>query len=427
MQSKTHYGEFTLRYWIKQICAGNIILPPYQRYFVWNTEQVESLAQSLSKDLFVPPVTIGHIDGKNIIIDGQQRLTSILLCYFSAMPKKEAFLKRVSDIDQINNEDDDDEEADIVNDTGILSYYDWSLNTLIDAPKDFEELRRTFSDSTKYDKLKLDWFNDNFLDNHYMGFAYIVPKDKANKKANHKFFSTVFRQVNMLGNPLLKPESRKSLYFLDDEFQPLFDPEFLRDYVVSPAGSDPQPLDFVRILSFLFEYSKRESSTRVLRAMKAKTEEYYEQFIDHIIHHAEYEKPLKEGEEECKADSSRFSKYSKIFSDKQNLLLSGFKDNVALVRIPKLFKSIIDADLYFLGLTYWGLFKNKKITVDNEDERARLIESLNNSINEYKKDKSHSKSPGSLKHIRSRIDSSIEIYKPYFNKPEPKEEEKDAE
>lgn len=55
--------------------SRNIILPPYQRYFVWNEEKIKTLIDSIRNEEYVPSVTIGaykHENDKieNLIIDG---------------------------------------------------------------------------------------------------------------------------------------------------------------------------------------------------------------------------------------------------------------------------------------------------------------------------------------------------------------------
>ena len=81
MNKKTFYGEYTLLHWIELILTKNIVLPEYQRSFVWKKEQVENFLKKLKNGTFVPPVIIGSLDrgvhNENIILDGQQRLTSI--------------------------------------------------------------------------------------------------------------------------------------------------------------------------------------------------------------------------------------------------------------------------------------------------------------------------------------------------------------
>jgi len=84
--SRNFYGEYSLEQWIKLILTKEIILPDYQRAFVWSEEDVKELITSLKDGLFVPPITIGNYDGKiNYILDGQQRLSAILIAYLELL------------------------------------------------------------------------------------------------------------------------------------------------------------------------------------------------------------------------------------------------------------------------------------------------------------------------------------------------------
>ena len=103
MEKKVYYGEYTLKYWIELLLKKDLELPPYQRSFVWTEEQVKGFVKGIAEDGFVPPVTIGvcNFNGSNhnLILDGQQRLSSLLLAYFKAYPKKDAFRRGVDDLD----------------------------------------------------------------------------------------------------------------------------------------------------------------------------------------------------------------------------------------------------------------------------------------------------------------------------------------
>ena len=79
MDTKVYYGEYSLKHWIDLLLAQQITLPEYQRSFVWTKKDVCLFVQSLKRNEFVPPVTIGAFfdeDGNevNYVIDGQQRL-----------------------------------------------------------------------------------------------------------------------------------------------------------------------------------------------------------------------------------------------------------------------------------------------------------------------------------------------------------------
>ena len=50
MKNRVHYGEFTLDYWLEQLISGGIVLPEYQRSFVWSKEQIINLIKSVDRD-----------------------------------------------------------------------------------------------------------------------------------------------------------------------------------------------------------------------------------------------------------------------------------------------------------------------------------------------------------------------------------------
>ena len=60
MKTKIYYGEYSLFHWLELILSRDIILPSYQRRFVWD-EQVKFLINSFSENNFVPPITIGKL------------------------------------------------------------------------------------------------------------------------------------------------------------------------------------------------------------------------------------------------------------------------------------------------------------------------------------------------------------------------------
>lgn len=200
MKNRVHYGEFTLDYWLDQLISGGIVLPEYQRSFVWSKDQIINLIKSVGKDEFVPPITIGKLDDKNIIIDGQQRLTSIVLAYLNIVPSERRYKKTIKV--EGDNEDDELEEE---------HYFEWTINTLKELGININEIKNALENNANYDTLGTHWVNDEFLKKHYLGFSYIIPHTDTTEDVQHRFFSTIFRNVNIGGTSLLKTESRKSI------------------------------------------------------------------------------------------------------------------------------------------------------------------------------------------------------------------------
>ena len=108
MKNKVYYGEYTLKHWIRLMLREEIVLPEYQRHFVWSERDLKRLITSFKEGQFVQPVTIALYDDTNekvnLILDGQQRLTSILLAYLGYFPDKKKF-EEGSDMTMTNEDD----------------------------------------------------------------------------------------------------------------------------------------------------------------------------------------------------------------------------------------------------------------------------------------------------------------------------------
>lgn len=76
------------------------------------------LIETFKKKQFVPPITIGAFDrngaNQNLILDGQQRLTSILLAHIGLFPDVATF-KATQELLAKENDDEIDEEAQLDN------------------------------------------------------------------------------------------------------------------------------------------------------------------------------------------------------------------------------------------------------------------------------------------------------------------------
>lgn len=110
MKNRIYYGEYTLAHWIKLMLSSNIVLPEYQRLFVWKETDVINFINQVKDDQFVPTLTIGHYvenDGRrfNWILDGQQRLSSLLLAYLGLYPDQNVFKEKIEE--QYANDNDD--------------------------------------------------------------------------------------------------------------------------------------------------------------------------------------------------------------------------------------------------------------------------------------------------------------------------------
>lgn len=390
MKHRVYYGEYSLSHWIDLLLSKNVILPDYQRVFVWNKKKVEEFMNAVKDDQFIPPVTIGMLvhNGKkvNYILDGQQRLTSILLTLFEVYPKKGKDAEKV--VKLMNENDDVDEEIDVDN---VLN---WTLKHFTDLGEDYSTINENLKKDL-YEKLDIGFTTGDYK-KHYLPFSYIVPNE-IDEKAQQQFYSSVFRNINITGQRLSELESRESLYFLDKNYIPFFKYR-VGDYHVKLATSKA-PLDFVRYMALLSQYAKESKTDNIAAGYgkKATIEDYYEEYI--------YETVGSRG-------SGLFKPFKEIFADGNfQERLNKLTELLPQLGFPVSFSSIIDIDVYFFGLFYYLLIEGQDIDVANAKQ---LVDDIKKGIVEVRGKDKHEKSPAALKYLRMRISKSIEIYSKYL-------------
>lgn len=390
MENKIYYGEYSLAYWIELILSEKIILPKYQRHFVWSEERLKLFINTLKEKRFVPPITIGLFkDGSkqvHYIIDGQQRLTCILLAYLGYFPNKEKFKSMIpvyagNDFVELEEE-------------GIDTILEWNFRYLTTLGIQKNNIISKL-DATYYKSLVLD-VSEDFWNNTFLGFSYVVPKVTSTEE-QQQYYTKVFREINLQGVSLLSLESRRSLYFLNENLEQYFDPHFAKQYFVKLVG-EIQNMDFVRYLSLLASYNKYGNSNKVARGYGYRLEEYYETYIYSVVE--DY-------------DSILFGKFDEIFQQRNyNDDMKYLAQMLVELNIPQQYPSIINMDMYFFGLIYWTLFKHKKI---DSTRKELLHNAIEKQIMQFKTDGTkHIHAPAQFRFMRSRIDQSIKIYKQYL-------------
>ena len=240
MDNKVYYGEYSLKHWINLILKGNVILPDYQRYFVWDQVKTKELVKAFREKQFVPPVIISSFNDNgqnvNLILDGQQRLTSILLAYIERFPDKKAYSKNKEK--GFADEDDNPIDESLVDD--IL---EWNFNKLIEKGNN---KKRILEKIVKGNYVEFDLgVNDKFFEDNFLGFSYLVPHVKDDRE-QQKFYAKVFRNINIQGVSLIPQESREALYYLDKDLEKYFKPDFQSEILINDSK-----IDFVRYLALL--------------------------------------------------------------------------------------------------------------------------------------------------------------------------------
>ncbi|MCX2479334.1 DUF262 domain-containing protein [Pedobacter sp. MC2016-15] len=392
MDNRVYYGQYSLMHWLELILKGNIILPDYQRFFVWDENRVKLLVETFKKKQFVPPIIIGAFKkdehtNQNLILDGQQRLTTILLAYLGLFPDSATY---IGTIERLPNENDDDVDDDEPVDT-ILN---WSMRNLTAKGKTKADILAKLGQG-KYKSINFD-VNDEFLKKTFLGFSYLVPHTE-DHDAQQQYYSSVFRNINAQGQRLLPQESRASLYFLKNDLEKYFNPTFIKQITIKNFSS-VAVVDFVRFLAYLSQYVKEGSTSRVGRGFKSKMEDYYEEYIFSVA-----------GD----TASPKFTEFTTIFPEgNYNQRFERLEQTINDLDIPKQFASIIEMDTFLFGLIYSIVFQDKVV---DAAQNSNLRNDIDAKIIEFKADEGHRKAPSALKYLRARIDASIEIYNKYLN------------
>ncbi|WP_295020568.1 DUF262 domain-containing protein [uncultured Porphyromonas sp.] len=418
-KTRTYYGEYTLKHWIALILSGDIILPEYQRAFAWKEEKIDQFITSLREGDYVPPVTIAA--GKeqtrdvNLILDGQQRLTSVLLAALGYMP-----IARNFPVDQALSEEgisdsyaSDDEDEDIDKEATGSTTIAWSFRVMLGNIKgDRQELQRILARDPRYRQKEFlsGGGLEAFLENTYLGFLYIVPSDISTN--SQQLFAKLFRSINYVGERLSREESRRALYYQDLTLTSYFEGQLeinnrktdvLEGVLISDNAGGTKKIDWLRYLSILSQKSvKKEPLMGYLK--EDSREDFYEDYIAYI-------RGLDQKDRRGKFDK---------FKDQDP-----YKDGVWKVRYRTLnhqvsrlrdkmgqFTSIIDADYWLFGLIYTVLFEGK-ILKDGAGEG--LQKEIVDKISLAKGTKEHRKDPGRLKFLRQRLNESIDIYRKYVS------------
>ena len=373
---------------------------------MWEENDIQRLVKSLEDRQFVQPITIAYANEGNIILDGQQRLTSILLAYLGYMPNKEKFDKSYYLADGDDSAEDMPEKKSIK----------WTFQELLQKDSNTKtEIEKQLSNDDRYEKISIS-LSDDFFERTFLGFSYIIP-NSTNHSEIQNFFSTLFRNMNYLGRKLSPLESRRSLYYMDTEKGNYFEGKISKgDDIKEDALCNtkiiekmvPCSIDFVRYLAILSQFNGLRNANNILVGYSAynSRENYIADYVSYIL----------ELEQESRVDKFNTFKFDDVFpngnfEDRFIRLRKWIQENKKNFKLDKnkdAFTSWIDADYWLFGLIYWIVFEDKSITSDKG-----LIVKISKEISDKKKNESYSRSPNLLKHLRERLESSIKIYHKY--------------
>lgn len=375
MKHKVCYGSYSLGYWVKLMLNGSLTLPGYQRGYVWKVGQAKNLISAMKVGQFIPPVIIGSWrkggNTYNYIIDGQQRLTTILLAAIGRFPKDSAYQY----------------------DPGEDCPKRYVLPDLSKIGRYIDDIRRDTNFINQTDEF-VDFLTERDLDSIRLGYSFIVPDSAESIDDVRKFYVHTFNNINSQGTALKPYESRRSLYFLDESFLPLFDSDCLNQYKIKTV-----PADFLRYIAILSEFHKNNNYKTIAESFgaKEKKEAYYSKYILDTIG----------------GDDSRF-RLPNIFLHNGDITgsINILKQNLVTLKIPQKYESVIELDLFLFGLIYYSMSLGKVFREENADKVRSLV---NKQISIVDKDPRHKKEPNAWKFVRDRLNRSLRAYKQLFD------------
>ena len=416
IKNRTYYGEYTLKHWINLLLRKNIILPNYQRSFVWDERDLKRLIKSIKEGQFIQPVTIAlykeNEDSKNLLLDGQQRLTSILLSFIGYFPDKSKFDEAEKSADEDDSAQDSE---DTLSERKISSHKSigWTFQELLKYGSTKEKIQEGLGKEEKYNELDIEDIigsENNFWEEHFIGFSYVVPVfDNSNNEVKG-YFSKLFRNMNYFGKKLSNIESRKSLYYQNQEYTSFFEGktsegrDVLCDLKIK-QDFQVNSIDFVRYLSILSQ--KYVNNTPLVGYSSYKSREsFYADYVSYIL-------GLEQEQREDKFNDFDFDQSLKNFWKVRfsNLREAVLKLKDQMVLKEGVFSSWIEADYWLLGLIYHVVFIGKQI----KEDITNLPQEMISKINDKRGDETYTKNSNRLGNIRARIDESINIYNNYVS------------
>jgi len=210
-------ADYTLSVLVEKVNNGDIIIPEFQRGYVWDIKRASKLIESFLLGLPVPPIYLYmRPDGKLLIIDGHQRTKTIQYFFKGIFPYGKRYKQ-----------------------------FRLKLNSYKRKSKWHG---RSFEDLPEEDK--------RFLENSIMR-AFIVRQIKPDDDTSMFY---IFERLNTGGLPLYPMEIRKALYY-GNFFKLMEELNTLREWrkIIGSEKQDSRLRDIEYILRFFALYENWQS------------------------------------------------------------------------------------------------------------------------------------------------------------------------
>lgn len=312
---------------------GDYKLPKYQRKYVWEKQQAANLILSLIKNIPIPPLYLYYDkDGKYVVLDGQQRITTLFMYYnnvFYTNSKVERIRLDFSDISRRL------EDIEYLNER-IERYQDTMSKSEIKQMENrikllYKEIKNKYNISPSKFNLNLDKYEKDITFSNFDEKAKRILRRKdlevvfveCNGENSDKAYSDIFKLLNSSGKELSSQEIRNGVYYNN----------VLYDYI--------------------YEFNKRNTTWRKIYGLESsicKDMEYLLRFLA-LDYYSSYD--LKSDDFDIKFDgtfsysniidsySQKFSRYSN--SDDENKVIIEEVEN-DINKLANFFNIFVDID-----------------------------------------------------------------------------------
>lgn len=384
METNVFYGEYSLDHWIHLFETGNIKLPKIQRSFTWKDYKIKRLIKSLYNKQFIPPVIIIRSNQENLIIDGQQRLTSLLLAYRNKYPTRK----------NLNNK------------WKYCSQSDGNTTaTNFDDPDGFAD--HDFFDGIEISNID----RNNFFKDKFLGFTFISIQS-GSPDEQERFFAQTFYSINTQAELLTADEKLEAYKLITPELKNIISPKFEEYFKVS-RGSNK----LIRILGYILQYRMNKDSVQASERI-----EDFANIVESLSNRIPVDLFGKRGEVVKDFDYSQpfydnSSNYS-IFEETagipcymeilEKIKVELNKNKNKNQNEPYKFDKIVHFDVLFFGFLYQCLFEDNISYLNDENTIIELIKKCSKLAEKLQKRSKNT--PNDSIYIRDRIKESIELY-----------------
>ena len=377
-----YMGAYSMKDWIDKILNKEILLPPYQRSFVWDYENKgKNFIDSLKREFYIPPVTLGEYDGKTYLIDGQQRLTTLLCIKYKIWPQ-----------DNKSNKTNEEDETPKL-------FSEFTFNDIQEAYSENKSLWKEHLLAKNVIDSKDGSIESISEDETFIPYCHIMWTEENKKKEfQQEFYSETFNRINMGGEALTSKEVRQALYWIHED-KNLSETVFNRNFENS-IQINYTPLDYISYLSILF--AKEENRLKgYSRSNDPRFSQYISDYILFLTKTSADFKILKIW------DDTYRSKITKDNYDK-------FQAQFTLLQKTN-FDNITQADYYFFGLIYY-IYNGYQIKPDIVPSTiCEKLDSYSQNMNKSE-DGNYQKRANKLVRVRSRVLDSIEQWREFVEK-----------